>query len=329
MSKFVDSATTAHTLSLMAMEEASRFGQRTADIDHMFLALTVNEQPAGQVLRGLGITLEAAREAVAAQHAAQLASLGITAEQPQGKIVFHETGGYTWGERPIEIIKRAGAGEKRGDASAVLRELVIEPSGMIEEVLERLGTTPRAVLDRLDEVERLPMRPPQVKVDPASLSGTSETFVPAAVSEVWALLSDPARMPEWDQTIGSVEASSLAETMEVGAAWTTHAPTRRPDGKPIRVKPQWSVQRVELLACEPEELLEWRLSYPSPKSNTRRVRIELEPAAGGTQLRIAFGWERGQGRRRSIRGWLMRPVYRLMIWMQLSTLGTGISRAFR
>lgn len=38
MSKFTDAAVTSHTLSVTAMEEASRLGQRTADIDHMFLA---------------------------------------------------------------------------------------------------------------------------------------------------------------------------------------------------------------------------------------------------------------------------------------------------
>lgn len=49
MSKFTDAATTSHTLSVAAMEEASRFGQRSTDIDHMFLALVVSEQVAGQV----------------------------------------------------------------------------------------------------------------------------------------------------------------------------------------------------------------------------------------------------------------------------------------
>ncbi len=51
MSKFTTSLATSHNLSLAAMEEASRVGQRTADIDHLFLALVMNKDVAGQVLR--------------------------------------------------------------------------------------------------------------------------------------------------------------------------------------------------------------------------------------------------------------------------------------
>ncbi len=47
MSRFTDSASTSYSLSITAMEEASRVGQREADIDHLFLALTVSEQTAG------------------------------------------------------------------------------------------------------------------------------------------------------------------------------------------------------------------------------------------------------------------------------------------
>ncbi|NNV08857.1 Clp protease, partial [Geobacillus sp. MMMUD3] len=95
MSRFTDSASTSYSLSITAMEEASRVGQREADIDHLFLALTVSEQTAGQVLRSLGITIDDAREAVAAQHAEQLAGLGIRMDPPEpGRIVFHETEGY-------------------------------------------------------------------------------------------------------------------------------------------------------------------------------------------------------------------------------------------
>lgn len=335
MSRITEIAATSHTLSLTAMEEASRLGEREAGLDHMLLALVVNEQVAGQVLRSLGVTLQSAREAVAAQHADQLASLGITTEAPPaGRITFHETGDYQWGEQALGVIRRSAEGKKRGDAAAVLRELVAEPSGFVEAILLRLNITPREVTERLDEIERFPARQ-QHAFEAATLSGASESFVPAAVAEVWELLADPARMPEWDPAIGRVEHPPGPPIP--GATWRAEAPSERPDGKPLRVKPEYRTLQVELVAAERPHLVEWRFSWPdAARSNARRVRIELEPAAGGTHLRIALAWERSEDPARRPRfrlGWLgrtlMRPAYRFVIWMQLTQLGGGVSRAFR
>ncbi|PPF56571.1 hypothetical protein C5C55_08665 [Rathayibacter sp. AY1C2] len=94
MSKLARVAQTTQALSLAAMEEASRAGLRIADLEHLFLALVINDQPAGEALRGMGVDLDDARRAVEEQHAAQLASLGIRASFPDtGRIVFHETAG--------------------------------------------------------------------------------------------------------------------------------------------------------------------------------------------------------------------------------------------
>lgn len=330
MSNFTDAATTSHALSLAAMEEASRVGQRTADIDHLLIALVLNEQVAGQVLRSFGITLDAAREAVLEQHAAHLAGLGIRVPTPEpGSIVFHETNGYEWSDRALGVIKRANAAGKRGDASAVLRELIAEPSGTIEAVLKRLGTTPEAVTAELDEAERYPAHRTQRDVRAGALCGASEAFAPAPPEEVWKLLADPCRMPEWEPSIGKVEDAPAAN--KVGETWTALARTERPDGKPIPVKPGFIVQRVDLVAFEEPRLIEWRFTYPeAQQANARCIRVELEPAAGGTQLRLALAWERSANRRRRpFLGFVMRPVFRFVLWMQLSQLASGISRAFR
>jgi len=77
MSKFVRAAQTSQSLSLAAMEEASRAGLRVADLEHLFLALVISDQPAGGSLRSMGIDLDGARRAVEEAHAAQLASLGV------------------------------------------------------------------------------------------------------------------------------------------------------------------------------------------------------------------------------------------------------------
>lgn len=329
MSKFTDAATTTHTLSVTAMEEASRFGQRSTDIDHMFLALVASEQVAGQVLRSAGITLEAARGAVAEQHSVQL---GISTGLPsQGRIVFHETGGYEWSNRALAVIKRASDGEKRGDAAAVLRELVTEPSGMIGQVLQRLGSASDLVIARLDEVQRFPALTQRRAIQPARRSGVCEAFVPAPVEQVWGLLANPTRMPEWEPMIGDVTLEETQKEAQIGDRWTAHARTRRSDGKPIRIKSAFQTQDVELLACTAETLIEWQFTYPdSPQADAKRVRIELEPAAGGTHLRISLKWERNSDRpSRPIRGMLIRPLVRFGIWMQLSQLSGGISRVFR
>ena len=64
------------------------------------------------MLRRLGITVETAREAVATQHAEQLASLGITAHTPSpGRITFHETEAVQWGPSPLAVIKESAQGK--------------------------------------------------------------------------------------------------------------------------------------------------------------------------------------------------------------------------
>ncbi|MFT4280831.1 Clp protease N-terminal domain-containing protein [Microbacterium sp.] len=151
MSKFVRAAQTSQSLSLVAMEEASRLGVREADIEHLLLALVLNDQNAGRALRSLGVDIEAARQAVAEQHDTHLASLGIDAEFPApGRIVFHETDGYQWRKRASDLLARSAGKGRDGDAGAVLRELLIEPSGLIVDILERLGVTPQRVREELD-----------------------------------------------------------------------------------------------------------------------------------------------------------------------------------
>ena len=63
MSKLTRAAATAHTLSLAAMEEASRYGTRDAGIEHLLLALTLDADLGGQVLRSLGLGLDRVRAA--------------------------------------------------------------------------------------------------------------------------------------------------------------------------------------------------------------------------------------------------------------------------
>ncbi|PRA09870.1 Clp protease [Arthrobacter sp. MYb211] len=332
MSKFSDAATTSHTLSLAAMEEASRIGQRTADIEHLLLALVLSEQSAGQVLRSMGITLESARAAVNEQHSAQLASLGVNSGlPPQGRIVFHETGGYEWSDRALAVIKRASGGGRRGTAADVLGELMTEPSGMIDQILRRLNTAPDQVIALIDEAQHFTAFKPRHSIRPDQRSGSIEAFIPAAVEQVWDLLYSPSRIPQWEPTINEIAGNDPLGRIHIGERWSARTRTQRPDGKQLRIKPEFQTQDVELVACRDATLIEWQFTFPeSARANIKRIRIELEPAAGGTQLHIHLRWERNANR--VVHPWielLLRPLVRFGIWMHLSQLSGGIGRVFR
>lgn len=338
MSKLTRSAATMYALSLAGMEEASRLGQRDADLDHLFIALVTSEQTAGQVLRAVGITLRGAREAVAEQHAEQLRALGVEHAPPApGPIVFHETGGYEWTKRAQDVLNKASARGNDGSASVVLRELLAEPSGLIDAVLARLGVSAGEIGARLDAAERIPEFGEVSKPGGGVLTRTMRSFVPAPVAEVWALLADPERMPEWEDLLAevSVPEGIVARGLRPGDAWEGTAVTEFSDGKPAKLGPEMLRIAVDLLVFEEASRISWRLRYPdAPRANSRCVTITLEPAAGGTQLGIAFAWEPPAARAkvaplRRLQRLLLRPAVRFLVWVQVTQLANSISRVFR
>lgn len=326
MNRFTLAAATMHTLSLAAMEEASRFGVHDADIDHLLLALTIDADTGGQVLRRAGIRLDAARAAVAAQHAGQLLAMGIDAPAAgPGRIVFHETDGYDWTERALAVLRAASQGGRRGDSPAVLRALLAEPSGLIAAILARLAVTEDDLTAQLDEVEGT-ARSPQPGEERAAgrITGSRSMFVPAAETEVRAVLADPERLPEWEQSVATV--------LPAGddGPWEAFAPTTTPDGRPLRRKPEFHRLHVTQ-EKERSGAVTWRFEYPdAPQANPRVLTMALEPAAGGTQLRATMTWEtRPRGPvRRALRAPLL-PLWRGLVFVQLAQVESGISRIFR
>lgn len=329
MSKFVRAAQTSQSLSLVAMEEASRLGLRTADIEHLFLALVVSDQSAGRALRDIGIDLDVARRAVEEQHQAQLTSLGIATSFPEaGRIVFHETDGYEWSTRASDLIARSVSRHKAGDAAAVLRELVSEPSGLIAEILERLDTTPDAVLDRLSELDS----PGEATAPTAAEAkgrafGSMDTFVPAPREQVWQFLSDPMRIPDWELSVGSVELPGPDATE--GTMWQGLAPVRHPDGKPVKRKAEFRRRTIELVAARRPESIVWSFAYPdASRSAAVRNELFLVETTGGTRVRITTSWSRREGWRRLV-ALPLRPAQKFLLWMALHSTAGAISRAFR
>lgn len=332
MSKFVRAAQTSQSLSLAAMEEASRAGLRVADLEHLFLALVISDQPAGASLRSMGIDIEGARRAVEEAHAAQLASLGIDASFPEaGRIVFHETDGYEWSKRAYAVIARSVEKDKHGDAAAVLRELVSEPSGLVADILDRLGTTPQAVLEHLEHLgqfevsaERTATKPTQVK---GRASGSIEAFVPAPIDDVWKFLADPARIPDWEMSVRSID--DAAQDVTPGTVWHGVAPASRPDGKPLKVKPGFRRRDIELVSAHQPKRIAWSFTYPdAPHSNAVLTEFTLATTAGGTQMQITTSWSRRPGWR-SLVAFPMRPIQKFLVWITLFQTGGAVSRAFR
>lgn len=329
MSKLVRAAQTSQSLSLAAMEEASRAGLRVADLEHLFLALVISDQPAGGSLRSMGIDLDGARRAVEEAHAAQLASLGIEASFPEaGRIVFHETDGYDWRKRASDLIARSVDKDKNGDAAAVLRGLVSEPSGLIADILERLGTTPQAVLEHLDQfdapAERTATKPAEVK---GQASGSTETFVPAPIADVWQFLGDPTRIPDWEMSVGSID--HAGQDFKAGMVWQGLAPASRPDGKPVKVKPRFRRRSIELVTAHQPQSIAWSFRYPdAPQSSAILTVFTLESTTGGTQVQITKSWPRRQGWRRLVT-LPLRPTQKFLVWITLFQTGGAVSRAFR
>ncbi len=346
MSRFTRYAATSQALSLIAMEEASRRGLREADLDDLFLALVLSDQSAGRALRGLGITIRSARAAVEEYQKEQIAYLGIVATvPPAGDIVFHETGGYEWSKRALKLIERAGKKGRTADADAVLRELLAEPSGLIADLLDRLGTAPPTVLAELDRTPAgSPAAPAVPRRQRGERRGVNTSFIPAPVDEVWALLSDPARVPAWEPAIGAVE-DSAADTepglalsgdtqategdRQAGGGWAASARTTHPDGRPLKVHAKFRRRTIELLHVDRGRHVEWRFTYPDVDSS-RPVTVIFDLAAteGGTQLSVTMTWSRHQGWR-SIVSPALYPLQRFLIWIKLFQISNAISRTFR
>lgn len=329
MNKLVRAAQTSQSLSLAAMEEASRLGLREAGIEHLFLALVINDQSAGRALRSMGIDLAAARRAVEAQHETQLASLGIEASFPEaGRIVFHETDGYEWSPRALDLITKSSGKNKTGDAAAVLRELVAEPSGLIAEILYRLGTTPDALLKQIDQMDSAAekAKPVSAKVR-GRVSGSMETFVSAPMEDVWEFLADPTLIPAWEPSVGSIDHTGQDPTL--GTVWLGLAPASHPDGKPVKIKPQDRRRSIELITAHRPERIAWNFAHPDVARNSSVLtEFTLVNTTGGTQIQITKSWSQRKDWR-SLVALPLRPIQKFLAWITLFQTGSAISRAFR
>ncbi len=341
MKRWTTALSTANELSLVAIEEASRRGVRSADLEHLLLALTVSDQPAGALLRRHGATLEAVRDAVDEHHAEHLAAVGITdASFPRERLREDAVEHTDLTERVRTVFHHASAKDRPGDAAAVLSQLLAEPSGTVRDILSRVPVDADAVAQELTGLPRQ-RSGRAVTVRPGVLAAEREQFVPAEPSTVWALVSAADRLPEWEPSVVSLQpaAAEAAEAAgppagppgEATAVWSgTPRPRRRRDGRPVPPRPGWERVLIERVEHHQDERVLWRFSHPdAPRAAQRTLEITLRPSPGGTTVQLGTQWTRPQ--RRTLPGLrlIARPLTRFAAWLHLHQVGAGISRALR
>jgi uncharacterized protein YndB with AHSA1/START domain len=112
-----------------------------------------------------------------------------------------------------------------------------------------------------------------------------ETVVPRQVDEVWQVVSDPARLPDWWPGVTRVEDATAV-------AWTTVLTSAK--GKAVRA------DYTRVAASEPERLV-WRqelAATPFERILAEAITsVELAPVDGGTRVLLALdqqprGWAR-------------------------------------
>ncbi|GAA4693293.1 SRPBCC family protein [Pseudonocardia yuanmonensis] len=98
-----------------------------------------------------------------------------------------------------------------------------------------------------------------------------ERFVPAEPAEVWRVLADGWSYPLW--VVGATHMRAVDDGFPAVGTRLHHSV----GSWPVQLK-----DRTEVVACEPERLLELKAhAWPS---GAARVRIELRPEPGGTRI---------------------------------------------
>jgi uncharacterized protein YndB with AHSA1/START domain len=152
--------------------------------------------------------------------------------------------------------------------------------------------------------------------DPEELSVTF--FIPAPAEEIWNLVDDPRRRPEWDSSTASMEEAAD------GDAWIASFQPAPGAGAAAR---RWD-RSVRVAQRDTPRLYEWMISWPShgrPRA-VHRLRLELNPKAGGTLARLNLAQEQSEGLRR-VRQVLLGPISRRLAWLQLSRTASALARA--
>jgi len=322
MSKLGDLFVLGQQLSISAKEEASRYDLPQIDVDHLLLALLVSGGPAGELLRDFGVTLTDARRATEQVRTEHIARLGILSPTVSPRPIRDPSlGDSDWSPRALKVM----SGPAEGGELALLARLLDEPSSLAAAVLTEVGVDLSALrVGLIDRQAASPSEPNGATADPGWRSVRHASFAPAPVADVWALVADPLRRPEWDTTIGTV--------IPLGPdRWELQAASVRPDGRPVRLYRNYSRWHYRCTAYEREEWVEWEIDLPDRRRNQpvrHRFSIHLRPVSGGTALELTLRWPR-RGGWSGLRQIALGPAHRAVGTVTLVQYAAGISRTLR
>ncbi|WP_106850280.1 SRPBCC family protein [Blastococcus sp. Marseille-P5729] len=319
MSKWSDAMSTGMVVSAAASDEAARAGSPEMDIDHLLVALAMSGGPAGAILRRHGVSLDSVRAAITAVRDRELSTLGITAtetgpmpQRPLGDV------NLDWSRRAQEVLSGTG-GEY--DGTGLLRSLLAEPSGTIAQILRELNVDPDAVRADIDSAKTQGLGT-DVRYEHRGrhLPTAAEGFAPAPVEQVWELVSDPLRLPEWDSAVQAISPAGPGK-------WIGRQDRRKLRGGIVEGHQQ---MQIRVLASEADtHRVIYERTWPSRRrSGDHRVTVELEPVKDGTRVIVHSSVRLASGVRRLLQVFFT-PLGRFMISAQAAHLASGITRRFR
>lgn len=302
MSGFWDQAATGWQLLRSANEEALRAGHQQVDTDHLLLGLIAGGEP---VLLSSGIDLTAARAAMVQTQRADLAAVHIEApDLPQ------VGSGAVAGGPLLPLTHRArealGVGSPRS-GQEVLSALLVDPHDPAARLLRTLEVNgvklpPSERDDAAVTVRPVPADDPAARVSSdagesgAWRSTTVTELVRVPPAQLWALLSDPCRLSDWDQQVGEVEVID-------GSKFLSRPPLTPGGGRHEQLTVTHQVS-----ALRANQLLEWVSDYPTGLRTW--LRVDLEPHGPGTRVTMTHRTASGRGRGRLAAALLARSMRR-------------------
>jgi hypothetical protein len=306
----------AYYVLLAADEEAARAGHAEVDVDHLLLGLLATGGAAGQALSAAGLQLGAARRALVAVQQTDLAALGVTTPVPgpaTGRTYAAGTAGLRWSDRA-----RRALADLPDDApdTRLLTVLLADEQGPARRLLARAGVDAAAVLAAADAVE------PPVEADPLPEGGWTAAHAQTVAvprADVWRVVGDPARRPEWDDSVARVQRVHGRSFEALDALARTLSRTAEPVADPGLVSTH------VLTAVDEGRLLEWEVRYPA-RGHTEWLRVELDDDGAGCRITLrhrdppARGWVRLVA---PLARWSMRARLRLLSQAIASTAAGG------
>lgn len=308
----------AYSVLLAADEEAARAGHAEVDVDHLLLGLLATGGTAARALSAAGLDLGAARRAQVAVQQEDLAALGVTADVPppaSGRTYATGTAGLRWSDRA-----RRALAELPDSASdtGLLTAVLADEQGPARRLLARAGIDAAAVLAAARAADEQ-AEPEPTAAGPAGWTAVHDQAVAVPRADVWRVVADPQRRPEWDDSVALVRRVHGRSFEALDALARTLAPAGEPVADPGLVSTH------VLTAVEEGRLLEWEVRYPA-RGHTEWLRVELADDGAGCRvtLRHRDGAARGWARLLApLAAWSMRARLRLLTQAVASTAAGG------